>query len=74
MKTQKKPIKIKSAQQDVQCPHCHQDALERVRRDGREGWVFDRVFQCRACGCRSGRVPPGSLTIIARTVLALGLV
>ena len=74
MSTQKKPTRIKILQQDVKCPHCHQDALERVRRVAREGWVFDRVFQCRACGCRSGRVPPGSLTIIARTVLALGLV
>ena len=55
------------------CPACGSDHLERVRRSGREDWVFDRVFVCSSCLQRSGRVPPGKTTLIARIMLLFKL-
>lgn len=48
------------------CPACDSERLERVRRLGREDWVFDRVYVCTNCLERFGRVPPGNTTLIAR--------
>ena len=55
------------------CPACGSDHLERVRRSGREDWVFDRVFVCSNCLQRSGRVPQGKTTLIARIMLLFKL-
>ena len=57
-----------------QCPHCGSAALQRVRRQGREDWVFDRVFLCDDCHQRSARVPAGNTTLVARFFVALRLV
>ena len=56
------------------CPHCSSEKRDRVRREGREDWVFDRVFLCGDCGKRSGRVPAGNTTLIARIFIALRLI
>jgi Zn finger protein HypA/HybF involved in hydrogenase expression len=56
------------------CPACGSDHFERVRRSGREDWVFDRVYVCSACLQRSGRVPSGKTTLIARIMLLLSLI
>jgi hypothetical protein len=56
------------------CPACGGDHLERVRRSGREDWVFDRVYVCSTCLQRSGRVPSGKTTLIARIMLLLSLI
>ena len=56
------------------CPHCNSKNVERVRREGREDWVFDRVYLCADCGQRSGRVPAGNATLIARIFVALRLI
>lgn len=48
------------------CPVCDSERLERVRRLGREDWVFDRVYVCTNCLERFGRVPPGNTTLLAR--------
>ena len=56
------------------CPHCNSENVDRVRREGREDWVFDRVYLCADCGQRSGRVPAGNTTLIARIFVALRLI
>ena len=56
------------------CPHCNSENVDRVRREGREDWVLDRVYLCADCGQRSGRVPAGNTTSIARIFVALRLI
>ena len=48
------------------CPACNSEDLQRVRRSGREDWVFDRAYVCANCLERCGRVPPGNTTLLAR--------
>ena len=56
------------------CPQCNSESVDRVRREGREDWVFDRVYLCGDCGQRSGRAPTGNTTLIARIFIALRLI
>lgn len=55
------------------CPACGSENLERVRRTGREDWVFDRVYVCTNCLERSGRVPGGTTTLLARIMILFKL-
>lgn len=56
------------------CPACGSENLERVRRTGREDWVFDRVYVCTNCLERSGRVPAGNTTLLARIMDLFNLI